>query len=146
MHPCPTDRTTTSQPGFLNRARGAEPTAATALPLHNPTRQPHPTSQAVTTHPGPAYYKLLPVTLSFNSPTCYHSLHFLAFSASVLAGEKRRSGFLILKRSARLQEAERSSGFRVVNHPRSRRPASSPLFPPASASSHPLHCAAFASS
>jgi hypothetical protein len=143
MHPGPTDRTIPSQPGFLNRARGAggagaEPTAATALPLHNLSRQLHPTSQALTTHPGPAYYKLLPVTLSFNSPTRYHSLHFLAFSASALDDEE--------KRSARLREAERSSGFRVANHPRSRRPASSPLSPPASASSPSLHCAAFPSS
>jgi hypothetical protein len=143
-HPKPTRL---PQPGARGRGVGAEPTAATALPLHNPPGQPHPTSQALTTHPGPAYYELLPVTLSFNSPTRYHSLHLLAFFASALAGEERRSGFLVgLKRSDRLREAERSSGFRVANHPRSRRPASSPLFPPASASSPSLHCAAFPSS
>jgi hypothetical protein len=42
----------------------------------------------------------------------------------------RRSGVLVgLKRSDRLREAERSSGFRAANHPRSCRPASSRLLP-----------------
>jgi hypothetical protein len=63
-------------------------------------------------------------------PTRYHSLHFLVFSASALAYEERRSGFLVvLKRSDHLREVERSSGFRAANHPRSCRPASSRLLP-----------------
>jgi hypothetical protein len=137
----PSQANQASSTGRAGGGGGAEPAAATANPHHKPPRQPHPTSQALTTHLGPAYYKLLRVTLSFNSPTRYHSLHFLAFSASALVGEERRSGFLVvLKRSARLREAERSSGFC------SRRPTSSPLFPLASASSPSLHYAAFPSS
>jgi hypothetical protein len=147
MHPGPTDRTIPSQPGFDGARRwGRERRTddrGNRTPLPNPSRQPHPTPQSSTTHSGPAYYKLLPVTLSFNSPTHYHSLHFFACSTSTLAGEEKRSGFLaVLKWSARLREVERSSGFRVANHPRSRRPASSSLFPPASASSPSVHCAA----
>jgi hypothetical protein len=74
MHPGPTSRTIPSQPGFLNRARGPGGGAGrgtdrgnrTPAPLSVVTTAPHFSS--VNHPPGGAYYKLLPVTLSFNSP------------------------------------------------------------------------------
>jgi hypothetical protein len=64
MHPGPISRTNQASLTGGGGARGPGGWRGARNRRHNRT----PRSPSLATHVGPAYYKLLPVTLSFNSP------------------------------------------------------------------------------
>jgi hypothetical protein len=91
MHPGPTSRTNqaslTGGGGRAGLVGGAGRGTAVITAPHFLLRSP-PTLGPLITNSSPSLSHSIP-------PTRYHSLHFLVFSASALAGEERRSGFLV---------------------------------------------------